>query len=46
MYRYRGNINMCLENIDKILKNLEKDKNYYNHGMSEEKYLELEQRED
>lgn len=34
------------ENIDIILQNLKKNPDYYNHGTTENNYLESEQRED
>lgn len=33
-----------LESIDTILRNLRADKNYYNHGTTEEQYMQEEQR--
>ena len=35
-----------LESIDIILSNLKKNPDYYNHGITEQKYLESEQRDD
>lgn len=40
------NNNSRLENIDIILANLKKDKEYYNHGMSEEKWMQEQTRGD
>jgi len=37
---------MELETIDQILANLKKDQNAYNHGMSEEMWMQEQQRDD
>jgi hypothetical protein len=37
---------MELESIDTILRNLKKDANYYNHGMTEQAWLLEESRND
>lgn len=34
-----------LESIDTILRNLRADKNYYNHGITHEEYMQEEQRD-
>jgi hypothetical protein len=34
-----------MESIDEILRNLQTDANYYNHGTTQQQYLESEQRD-